>query len=58
MERPFAKVSTKELEFALGVGKAGLTMWKKGKKLEEVREHCAALALELAIREMEGVTKK
>lgn len=47
------KASTRELKFALGVGKAGLKIWK-GKQLAEVRAHLARIEAELEERKRQG----
>jgi len=43
------EVPTQKLEFLLGVGRAGLTMWK-GIRLAEVREHLKKIEDELERR--------
>lgn len=50
MKTGYEKVPTEKLRFALGVGKAGLTMWK-GKQLAEVKRQCALMEEELKKRE-------
>lgn len=50
MDRPYEKVPTDKLKFALGIGEAGLKIWK-GRRLTEVRAQCEAMRIELKLRE-------
>ncbi len=49
--RPFGKVPTEKLVFALKVGKTGLTTWR-GPRVAEVKRHLAEIEKRLTLRKI------